>query len=293
MYSGLTHNSAPKKSTAIFLLVFFLFILILIFSGLSQIALLVGLLSIFIFFVCSFVVIRFLIPELTGKQVIRLISETTYWRSNIRKPLLSIVDGQLSEEQQLPSQQKHSWVTHIDPSSMAFIFRPSLGCELLSQGIHIIKKGTTLCAAFSLAPQKVVFGPANEITLSEKKGGEGLADYHSRISKARKTAASATDGKTLLPKIEVYYRIDAEKHAQEILQLMNRHVSQSISSGTIMTMKFLDDLLFKLIMEEWKVIAAAKPSSDIIRKTPFKLFQEERTKFGLVYQAYVCEIFGE
>jgi len=131
------------------------------------------------------------------------------------------------------------------------------------------------------------------MSLSSKKSGEGLADYHARISKARKTAASTTDGKILAPKFEVYYRIDAKKHAQDILQLINRYANPVTSSGSIMTMKFIEDLLLKLIMEEWKVIAAAKSSSDIIHMTPFKLFQEERTKFGLVYQAYVCEVFGE
>lgn len=293
MPSNQSHTSVPKRRKAVFQFVLLFFLFSLALSGFPLIALFVGFLSISTFFLFSFFSLRSLTPELTRKQVTSLISDPSYWRNPVNKSILNVLNGDVSGESPLPTQQKSSWILHVDPSSAAVIYRPSIGCELLCSGIHAIKKDTTLCAAFPLFPQKVVFGPESETSLAPKKGGEGLADYHARISKAGKTVKTTIDGITIISKLEVFYRIDIEKHRQELLQLVTKHVNQISASGSIMTKKFLEDQLLKTILEEWENIAITKTFSNINSSVPFKLFQEERSKYGLVYQAFVREVYKE
>ena len=74
---------------------------------------------------------------------------------------------------------------------------------------------------------------------------------------------------------------------------MTKHVNQISASGSIITKKFFEDQLLKTILEEWENIAIKKTFSNINSSVPFKLFQGERSKYGLVYQAFVREVYKE
>jgi hypothetical protein len=291
----ITHLSAstPRRSNAIFISTIVLFTLALIFSGHFQIAFFVGLMAFLVLGLTAYLSIYSFIPELTIDQMTRLIWNPSNWGNGIEKNCFRILDGKFPDQPEILQQHQSLWILQIDPSSLVVIHHPSFGCQLLFPGIHIINKSAAICAVFSLAPQKVVFGPESEMMLYGKKGGEGLADYHVRFNKARITASTSGDGQGLLPRFEVYYRIDFENHEPEILKQANRFLGQLNQITPVLFNKFLEDQLQKLIMDEWNAKIMGKLSSEIISETPYQLFQEEQSRFGLVFKVYVCAVYKE
>jgi hypothetical protein len=288
-------NSKPRRSHWIEYTFFFLLLtisLLLILNGFVGLALLVffGSFSIVWFTTAWFT--KILIPEISYAQILK-IQTSAFFSKSLGKPgFIKVINGQLENETFDLNPHKGPAILAIDQKSAAIVINTKKEFRILLPGIHPLARTSTLFSVFSTTPQKVTFGQESQDDLSPQGNTEGMADYHVRINKAKRTRTLSSDAVTIFPKIEVFYTFDVYHQANEVLSMVigesGHHISSSLRAN-----KSIEEVVFQSTMSEWKNFSSGKTAGQLCSEVPHRLFPNGIPIRGLAGMGYISGIYSE
>lgn len=292
MLSELTRRKETPTLFFIFVIPLFIFLVALALSGYSGLALIAAFSVLLIAFIASVLFLCLCDPRLTIRESGVLIINAILPKGKRGAMFIEIIDGRIYPNLSLANRAPKIYALHVRPGSAALIYREASGFEILVHGIHVFGHPVNLSGAFPTSPQHFILGPGGAQALQPRKRSESLADYHVRLSAAKKTRSESRDGQIIYPKFEVFFRVNLGGNNEPLLKIV-RSFHKSCPEEYMDLVERLKAFLFVITLQEWNRMIADKTADQIYAEAPLRLFPHGKFVNGLACQIYISAMYRD